>query len=117
MAAYTLCSSIGRVCFYLCLLRATVSCQEQISPGSRYYSRDGVYVPSNRRTDTYVYKDRRYGYRPSYLDPVYRGPTKAPDTRYLYEVRYNKIAQFFLLLLQKLRDIVSKITTRTFVIL
>ena len=53
----------------------------------------------DRRTDTYVYKDRRYGYRPSYLDPVYRGPTKAPDTRYLYEVRYSngaiKLHNFF----------------------
>lgn len=90
MAAYTLYSSIGRVCFYLCFLPITVLCQEQIPPGSRYYSRDGVYVPQNgpdHRTDTYVYKDRRYGYRPSYWDSVYRGPTRAPDSRYLYEVK------------------------------
>ncbi|XP_071872537.1 carboxyl ester lipase-like protein Gli isoform X1 [Bombus fervidus] len=88
MAAYTLYSSIGRVCFYLCFLAITVLCQEQIPPGSRYYSRDGVYVPQNGpddRTNTYVYKDRRYGYRPSYWDSVYRGPTRAPDSRYLYE--------------------------------
>ncbi|CAK9828610.1 Neuroligin-4, Y-linked [Anthophora retusa] len=88
MAAYSLYTSIGHVCFYICLYVITVLCQEQISPGSRYYSRDGVYVPpdeSDHRTNTYVYKNRRYGYRPSYLDSVYKGPTKVPEDRYLYE--------------------------------
>lgn len=90
MAAGTPYLSIGRICFYLCLFAITVICHEQISSGSRYYSRDGVYVPLNEpdhRTETYVYKDRRYGYRPSYLDVVYKEHAKAPENRYHYEVR------------------------------
>nr|XP_003699366.1 PREDICTED: neuroligin-4, Y-linked isoform X1 [Megachile rotundata] len=88
MVACGLYASIGRVCFYFWLFMDAAWCQEQIASGSRYYSRDGVYVPSsgpNHRTDTYFYKDRRYGYRPSYLDPVYRGPTRVPGDRYHYE--------------------------------
>lgn len=39
-----------------------------------------------------MYKGRRYGYvQPSYLDPVYRGPTRAPEDRYLFDVS-QKIA-------------------------
>ncbi|XP_026669424.1 cholinesterase isoform X2 [Ceratina calcarata] len=94
MAARTVYSSIGRVCFYLWLLAITVPCQEQISPGSRYYGRDGVYVPTNghdHRTDTYIYKDRRYGYRPSYLDPVYRGPVRRPGDRFPYEETTSRL--------------------------
>jgi len=74
-------------CFCLLLTAATAFAQEPISSGSRYYNRDGVYVPQDvSGYRTYVYKDRRYGYQPSYLDPVYRGPTRAPEDRYLYDV-------------------------------
>ncbi|XP_078046970.1 carboxyl ester lipase-like protein Gli isoform X1 [Augochlora pura] len=80
--------SIVRVCFFLWFLATTVLCQEQKPAGNRYYGRDGVYVPNNgpdHRTDTYIYKDRRYGYRPSYLDPIDKGPPRLPDDRYHYE--------------------------------
>ncbi|XP_076290368.1 carboxyl ester lipase-like protein Gli isoform X1 [Lasioglossum baleicum] len=88
MAVYRLRWPIVRVCFSLWFLASAVLCQEQISLGSRYYGRDGVYVPPNgpdHRTDTYIYKDRRYGYRPSYLDPVYKEPPRLPDDRYHFE--------------------------------
>lgn len=91
MAAYGLRPTFLRASFPLSFLAIAVLCQEQVSPGSRYYGRDGVYVPPNdrdHRTDTYVYKDRRYGYRPSYLDPVYK-PAKLPEDRYL-EVSRSK---------------------------
>ncbi|XP_076633079.1 carboxyl ester lipase-like protein Gli isoform X3 [Colletes latitarsis] len=61
---------------------------EQLPSGRWYYGRDGVYVPPNgsdHRTDTYIYKDRRYGYRPSYLDPVYRVPVKATENQFHYQ--------------------------------
>lgn len=75
------------VACFLCLLAADFTlAQEPISPGSRYYNRDGVYVPYDAGYKTYIYKDRRYGYQPSYLDPIYRGPTRAPEDRYLYDV-------------------------------
>lgn len=88
---------------YICLYLEncpTIRCEERISQGSRYYNRDGVYVPSNPAGyQTYVYKDRRYGYQPSYLDPVYRGPTRAPEDRYLYGVSFvtfrNNLYFFF----------------------
>ncbi|XP_014480314.1 PREDICTED: acetylcholinesterase isoform X2 [Dinoponera quadriceps] len=58
--------------------------QEHISPGSRYYNRDGVYVPLDAASyNTYVYKDRRYGY--GYMDPLDRGPTRAPEDRFQYD--------------------------------
>lgn len=71
----------------LCVLLAAVALAQDISPGSRYYGRDGVYVPQDATGyKTYVYKDRRYGYQPSYLEPGYRGPTRAPEDRFLYGV-------------------------------
>lgn len=94
MATYTFYASFDRVCFYIWLFTITVRCQEPISSGSRYYGRDGVYVPSNgpnHPTDTYIYKDRRYGYRPSYLDPIYKGPTRPSGDRYHYEVTSNTV--------------------------
>ncbi|XP_043261449.1 cholinesterase [Colletes gigas] len=88
MAVYRSRSLFYRVCLYLCLLTVVILCQEQLPPGRRYYGRDGVYVPPNgsdHRTDTYIYKDRRYGYRPSYLDPVYRVPVKATENQFHYQ--------------------------------
>lgn len=83
-------ASPGRIavccCFYVLLLTNVVTfAQDPVSSGSRYYNRDGVYVPQDGYR-TYLYKDRRYGYQPSYLDPIYRGPTRAPEDRYLYDV-------------------------------
>lgn len=77
-----------RVYLLLLLLTAAVAlAQDNISPGSRYYNRDGVYVPNDATGyKTYLYKDRRYGYQPSYMEPGYRGPTRAPEDRYLYGV-------------------------------
>ena len=38
---------------------------------------------------TYFYKDRRYGYQPSFLNPYYNtGPTRSPEDRLAYEVRF-----------------------------
>lgn len=78
----------GRVavccCFYVLLTDIVALAQDSI-PGNRYYGRDGVYVPQDVQR-TYIYKDRRYGYRTGYLDPIYRGPTRAPEDRYLYDV-------------------------------
>ncbi|XP_019696047.1 neuroligin-2 isoform X2 [Harpegnathos saltator] len=67
----------------LCLLIArSTFAQQPISAGSRYYNRDGVYVPQDAYGyKTIFYKDRRYGL----LDPLDRGPTRAPEDRYLYE--------------------------------
>lgn len=83
-------ASAGRVavcCYFYVLLTDIVAlAQDSILPGSRYYNRDGVYVPQDASGYTFVYKGRRYGYQPSYLDPVYRGPTRAPEDRYLYDV-------------------------------
>ncbi|EFN72939.1 Neuroligin-4, X-linked [Camponotus floridanus] len=80
---------IGRVavcCYFYVLLTDIVALAQDSMSGSRYYGRDGVYVPPRDAFDrTYIYKDRRYGYRPSYLDPIYRGPTRAPEDRYLYD--------------------------------
>ncbi|XP_066595537.1 cholinesterase isoform X2 [Prorops nasuta] len=77
----------GGVTFYIFLLITTTLAQDQISPGNRYFGRDGVYVPSSSPNgyQTYVYKDRRYGYQPSYLDPIYRGSTRSPEDRFIYE--------------------------------
>lgn len=76
-----------RSCLYLLLTGVVALAQDHISPGSRYYNRDGVYVPQDATGyRTYLYKDRRYGYQPSYLEPGYRGPTRAPEDRYLYSV-------------------------------
>ncbi|XP_011300993.1 neuroligin-2 isoform X1 [Fopius arisanus] len=51
--------------------------------GGRSYGRDGVFVPAGApERHTYVYKNRMYGYQPSYLDPIYMGPTRAPEDRY-----------------------------------
>lgn len=73
--------------FYVLLTNIVAFAQDPVLPGSRYYNRDGVYVPQDASGyKTYIYKDRRYGYQPSYLDPVYRGPTRAPEDRYLYDV-------------------------------
>ncbi|XP_014611620.1 PREDICTED: cholinesterase isoform X1 [Polistes canadensis] len=73
------------ICFYIETCHQNVLSEERISQGSRYYNRDGVYVPPNPAGyQTYIYKDRRYGYQPSYLDPIYRGPTRSPEDRYLY---------------------------------
>lgn len=77
-------TAAGVICG-LCLLLTTCSTLAQIpiSSGSRYYNRDGVYVPQDvPGYRTYLYKDRRYGY----LDPLDRGPTRAPEDRYLYDV-------------------------------
>lgn len=91
MAARSLHTFEGRV--VICCLYLTASLvlgQEHISSGSRYYNRDGVYVPQDANGyRTYVYKDRRYGYQPSYLDPIYRGPTRSPEDRYLYDVSWK----------------------------
>ncbi|XP_029681077.1 acetylcholinesterase isoform X1 [Formica exsecta] len=83
-------ASMGRVavcCYFYVLLTDIVAfAQDSNLPGSRYYNRDGVYVPQDASGyRTYVYKDRRYGYQPSYLDPIYRGATRAPEDRYLYD--------------------------------
>lgn len=77
-------------CLYVLLAGIIAFAQDHISPGSRYYNRDGVYVPPEATGyKTYVYKDRRYGYQPSYLEPGYRGPTRAPEDRFLYGVSEN----------------------------
>ncbi|XP_044588308.1 acetylcholinesterase isoform X1 [Cotesia glomerata] len=63
-----------------------INCQDS-RYGSQYnqYNRDGVYVPpGSPGYQTYFYKDRRYGYQPSYLDPISRGPTRNPEDRFNY---------------------------------
>ncbi|XP_043284209.1 cholinesterase isoform X2 [Venturia canescens] len=76
----------GRVTLLLVLLChdvVHVGCQANNPYGERTYGRDGVYVPPGTPGyQTYVHKDRRYGYQPSYLDPVYRGPPRAPEDRF-----------------------------------
>ncbi|XP_015598992.1 acetylcholinesterase isoform X2 [Cephus cinctus] len=76
----------GRVTLSLYFLAfASTLGQNQPSYGERYQNRDGVYVPpGSAGYQTYVYKDRRYGYQPSYLDPLYRGPTRAPEDRFRF---------------------------------
>lgn len=87
---------VVRCCLCLLVTAAATFAQEPISSGSRYYNRDGVYVPQDvSGYRTYVYKDRRYGYQPSYLDPVYRGPTRAPEDRYLYDVSKTISSSFY----------------------
>lgn len=71
-------------------------CQDVQNPQqrSRYanpYNSGGYNVPppppDAPGSKTYFYKDRRYGYQPSYLDPYYnRGPTRPPEDRYNHEV-------------------------------
>ncbi|XP_018303995.1 neuroligin-4, Y-linked isoform X1 [Mycetomoellerius zeteki] len=70
-------------CYLYLLLTSVVALAQDISPGSRYYNRDGVYVPQDK---TFFYNGRRYGYgyQPSYLEPGYRGPTRAPEDRFIY---------------------------------
>lgn len=83
----------GRVTLVLVLLfHVVVQIHSQNSNpyGERAYNRGGVYVPPGTPGhQTYVYKDRRYGYQPSYLDPIYRGPTRAPEDRFNFGVRYQ----------------------------
>lgn len=83
-------------CCCLCLLlTGVIVFAQDNSYGSRYHGRDGVYVPAeDDGYRTYLYKDRRYGYRPEYLDPVYRGPTRAPEDRYLFDVSQKIIAAY-----------------------
>ena len=61
--------------------------------GEGYYNREGIWVPpGTAEHQTYVYKDRRYG--PSYLDPVYRSPSRAPEDRIRYgvsSITFNKL--------------------------
>lgn len=55
-----------------------------------YYNPNGNYGPEQATApgyQTYIYKDRRYGYQPSYLDPyLNNAPTRRPEDRYSYDV-------------------------------
>ncbi|KAK0161578.1 hypothetical protein PV327_010035 [Microctonus hyperodae] len=74
----------GRITFLYCLLiiGLPIKCQES-RYGNRKNNRDSM-NPEVTAYQTYIYKDRRYGYQPSYLDPIYRGPTRSPEDRYHY---------------------------------
>lgn len=56
------------------------------NPGSHYGPPLPPGVPGYQ---TYIYKDRRYGYQPGY-DPYWntynKGPTRAPEDRFAYDV-------------------------------
>lgn len=95
---------LGFVLFFACI---TVTCSQDVqNPQQRsryantYYNPRGGYgdqPPSEPGYKTYFYKDRRYGYQPSYLDPYYnRGPTRAPEDRFQYDVSVRKKAMFCL---------------------
>ncbi|XP_034938540.1 cholinesterase isoform X2 [Chelonus insularis] len=85
----------GRVTFLCVSLLTVVNCQEGVYTGGQY-NREGVYVPPGAPGyHTYIYKDRRYGYQPSYLDPIYnRGPTRAPEDRYRFEEEPSRYPQY-----------------------
>lgn len=90
--------------YYYLLLSCCCCCwninviQAQDSQG-RYYNPAGAYgpqPPNSPSYNTYFYKDRRYGYQPSYLDPWYnRGPTRSPEDRFQYDVSNLFIYLFF----------------------
>lgn len=67
-----------------------ISCQEPIPYGNRYSHRDGVYATPNigkgYQTETYIYKDRRYGNPTIYLDPIQRVHATIPDDQMFYKV-------------------------------
>ncbi|XP_044006452.1 neuroligin-4, X-linked isoform X3 [Aphidius gifuensis] len=77
----------GRVTIFLLLFLNVifiVNTQDSFIDDSRKYNRGGVYVPPGETGhQTYVYKDRRYGYQSTnYLDPIYRGgPDHKPQDR------------------------------------
>lgn len=79
------------VCCCLCLLLTGVTAlaQSYMEPGRRDYNRGNVYVPQevDLSEKTYMFKGRRYG--KDYLDPSYRGPTRAPEDRRIYDVSVN----------------------------
>ncbi|XP_048508756.1 cholinesterase isoform X1 [Athalia rosae] len=71
---------------YLCIVFFTISvlAQEQNLPNSPYREIP-PWIPQNARDyQTYFYNGRRYGQQPNYLDPLYRGPTRAPEDRFRF---------------------------------
>ncbi|XP_020287923.1 neuroligin-4, X-linked isoform X2 [Pseudomyrmex gracilis] len=81
------------VCCCLCLLLTGVTAlaQNYMEPGRRDYNRGNVYVPQevDLRETTYEFKGRRY--HKDYLDPSYRGPTRTPEDRRIYDDTTQRI--------------------------
>lgn len=75
----------GRVTFFVALIIQIidVSSQQSYPYDGRSHARDGVFVPPGTNEHrTYIYKDRRYGWQPGYLDSIDRGPTRGPEDRF-----------------------------------
>lgn len=71
--------------------------QDRSNYGGVYESRNGALPPQNSGGyQTYIYKDRRYGYQQPYLDPDHnRGKIYSPQDRYRVDVSFRFYIFFF----------------------